>query len=55
VRRRSNTDGLPERFDEALAAVMEYGALTLLAGLLAALAATFLREVRARSEAEVLA
>jgi len=44
VRRRSNADRLPKRFDEVLAAVMEYAALALLAGLLAALAATSLRE-----------
>jgi hypothetical protein len=55
VRPRSNADRLPERFDEVLAAVMEDAALALLAGLLAALAATSLREVRTRSEAEVLA
>ena len=55
MRPRSNADRLPERFDEVLAAVMEYAALALLAGLLAALAATSLREVRTRPEAEVLA
>ena len=56
MRRRSNADRLPERFDEVLAR-SGHGirALALLAGLLAALAATSLREVRTRPEAEVLA